>query len=444
LRSTSFFRDADAFEFLGRAVIPQIFANKGVLDAVRVWSVGCATGEEAYSLAILLAEHAAHLAECPRLQIFATDINQRAIAAARKGRYPATIAVDVGPERLRRFFIHEGDHYQVKKELRQMVLFAPHNLLCEPSFSRLDFISCRNLLVYFSRDMQERALRLFHFSIRPGGFLSVGALESAEMTSLLFSATDEKSGVYRRQGSSAAHPEVRLLAADWLAIARDLVHAIPGNPGETLNEELNQELRLINEEWQSTAEELESGREELRSVNDELTRVNRGYNNKIEELGRVNGDLLNLTGANDIATIFLDRTLRINRFTPRAQKLFNITANDLRRSIGDFTCQLDYPNLAADAEQVLRELQTIEREVPTDDGSWYLARLTPYRSVDDRIDGVVVTFIDVTNRRLAEDALRQADRNKDQFLAALSHELRNPLAAILSSVRVAATKRQPS
>ena len=592
-RGTNFFRDPDSFEFLRQSVIPKIFAGKGVHDAVRIWSVGCATGEEVYSLAMLLMEYASRLAERPNLRIFATDIDQGAIAEARNGCYPAAIALDVPPEHLRRFFVQNGDHYQIRKELRDIVVFASHNVLLDPSFFRLDLISCRNLLAHFSQDAEERTLKVFHVSLRADGFLFLGGSESAGVAPLLFSAIDEKWRVYRRQWCSAVHSDV---GGDWLAGTRERVsttrtnvpslselhHAVidqiapssilinedfdilhisahagrflrfaggapthnllrlvdpplrselhaallaakmrpldrlahnrqfrlelEGKPRlvslsvrpviqgpqmargcflvvlddccdpdvaalasapptesttresglevvrqledklqgteeqllltveryETSTEELrcsNEELQAINEELHSTAEELESSREELQSVNDE-------YREKIEELGRANSDLLNLMGSTDIGTIFLDRTLRIKRYTPSAQKLFNITQADLQRPLGHFTHQLDYPTLAADAEQVLYEFRTIEREVHSTDGCWYLARLLPYRLVDNQVDGVVVTFIDVTNRRLAEEALRQADRNKNQFLAALSHELRNPLAAILAGVEL--------
>ncbi|MBV8359940.1 MAG: chemotaxis protein, partial [Deltaproteobacteria bacterium] len=195
---TNFFRDAEAFEALEKEAIPQLFEDKGPNDQVRLWSVGCATGEEAYSLAILLAEYAARLSQSPKLQVFATDIDERAIMQAREGRYPDTIALDVSPTRLNQFFIREGNHYQVKKQLRELILFAPHNVLRDPPFSKLDLVSCRNLLIYLNREMQERVLQIFHFAIRPDGFLFLGASESAENLPSLFAPTDKKHRQYRR------------------------------------------------------------------------------------------------------------------------------------------------------------------------------------------------------------------------------------------------------
>lgn len=166
---TNFFRDREAFETLRQEVVPKLFAGKGPNDQVRVWVVGCATGEEAYSLAILLCEQAARRSEAPKIQIFATDIDDKAIAEARDCRYPQSIALDVSPERLRQFFTKEGDNYRVKKEVRELILFAPHNVLRDPSFSKLDLVSCRNLLIYLNREMQDRALATFHFALNPGG-----------------------------------------------------------------------------------------------------------------------------------------------------------------------------------------------------------------------------------------------------------------------------------
>ena len=177
---TNFFRDNDAYKSLEQQVVPQIFADNTLAEQVRVWVAGCATGEEAYSVAILLHEHAARLADPPKIQIFATDIDADALATARDCRYNEIIAADLSPERLRRFFVKEGQNYIVKKELRDSILFAPHNLLRDPPFSRIDLISCRNLLIYFNRNAQDVLLGVLHFVLRHGGFLFLGGSESAE------------------------------------------------------------------------------------------------------------------------------------------------------------------------------------------------------------------------------------------------------------------------
>jgi two-component system CheB/CheR fusion protein len=172
---TNFFRDPEAFQALERDVIPRLFDNKTGIDQVRVWVTGCATGEEAYSIAILLCEFASRLTDPPKLQVFATDIDEGSIARARQATYPDTIVADVSPERLRRFFVKENGHYRVKKDVREIALFAPHNILRDPPFSKLDLITCRNLLIYLTREIQERVLEIFHFALHPSGFLFLGS-----------------------------------------------------------------------------------------------------------------------------------------------------------------------------------------------------------------------------------------------------------------------------
>jgi two-component system CheB/CheR fusion protein len=569
---TNFFRDRDAFAALEQEVVPKLFEGKAANDVVRVWAIGCATGEEAYSIAILLCEYAARLAHPPRIQIFATDIDESAIADARECRYPHTIALDVSPERLRQFFIKAGDEYRVKKELRELILFAAHNVLRDPPFSKLDLVTCRNLLIYLNRDMQERVLSTCHFALSPDRYLFLGSSESAEGAPSLFLATDKKHRLYTRRAIIApiqampnpsrgdwnmrspemrnagaakitsygelhqrvveqmappsclinedydivhmsehtgrylrfrggepsrnlleiAHPEMRLdlrallLAAkarnndaDTTAESRRLCLEIEGKecvvdvsvrrvgatpamatgfflvifdestaavaPGadqrgedgaglelvsqledelqqtrdqlhltieqyETSNEELkasNEELQAINEELRSTTEELETSKEELQSLNEELTTVNQELREKIEELGRVNSDLQNLMSSTDIGTIFLDRGLQIKRYTARAQQLFNITPLDIGRPLEHFTHKLDYQALTRDAEAVLQTLQSRDREVHSSDDRWYLARLLPYRTLEDKIDGVVLNFVDITEHKHAEELRRQ-------------------------------------
>ena len=193
---TSFFRDPETFDYLEREIIPRLFANKKSGDQVRVWSVGCATGEEAYSLAMLLSEHAATLSDPPDLQVFATDIDERAIKKARDCYYPASISLDVSPGRLRSFFHRDDDRYQIHKSLREMILFAHHNILRDPPFSRIDLVSCRNLLIYLDRQVQQRVLGLLHFVLRPTGCLLLGSSESADMVSDLFAPADKKHRIY--------------------------------------------------------------------------------------------------------------------------------------------------------------------------------------------------------------------------------------------------------
>jgi two-component system CheB/CheR fusion protein len=568
---TNFFRDPEGFKVLQRLVVPRLFEGKKSGEQVRVWVVGCATGEEAYSLAILLSEHLAHLDDPPQVQVFASDIDNEALAEARAHVYPETIAADVSPERLRHFFIKEGNHYRVKKELREMVLFAYHNILRDPPFSRIDLITCRNLLIYLNRETQDRVLETFHFALRAEGYLFLGSSESAENLPSLYGAVDKKQRIYERRGVAvhppplpsvprvtdwrpqelhragpsgeglppfgelhhqlveryappsvlvneedeivhlsehagrylrfvggepsrnlfkAIHPDLRLDVRAALFSARQQAGAVesrrlrieldgeprmvrlrvqrvaPPDAGgghflvffeesseaesatgpsgnteaaasptaplaeitrqlegelqttrnqlrstieqyETSTEELrasNEELQAINEELRSATEELETSKEELQSVNEELITVNHELKQKVEEVSRANSDLQNLMGSTDIATIFLDRELRIMRFTPRAQQLFNIIPTDVGRPLQHLTHKLDYADLAAEAQQVLQSLHSKEREVRDDKGRRYIARLLPYRTLEDRIDGIVATFIDVTELKQAEEA----------------------------------------
>ena len=572
---TSFFRDPETFAYLEREIIPRLFANKQSGDQVRVWSIGSATGEEAYSLAMLLSEHAATLSDPPDLQVFATDIDESAIKKARDCYYPSSITLDVSPERLRSFFHRDGDGYQIHKSLRDMVLFAHHNILRDPPFSRIDLISCRNLLIYLDRQVQQRVLSLLHFVLMPAGCLLLGSSESADMVSDLFTLADKKQRIYFRSSevkqlptpvvqrvSSAnpgfsspgypalasprligelhyeaveeiappsvlisenyevlhasahacrylrlgagapalnllnlVHPALRLelralllearlpsnnestmvrqvnletegrlrtlilrvrqiskprlnrnlylVIFDEQAPAAETVTA-PSPPSarhdgivrqieeelertreglrlvveqnETSTEELrasNEELQAINEELRSATEELETSKEELQSVNEELTTVNQEYREKLDEVSRTNADLRNLMASTDIGTIFLNRDLEIKFYTPRAQQLFNITASDLGRPLDHFTSRLDYAALHADANNVLLTLQSTEHQVRSKEGKWYLARLVPYRTMEDRIDGLVMTFVDITSTREHEQQLREQSKVLD-------------------------------
>ena len=567
---TNFFRDAEAFHAL-ETLLPSLFASKGPDDYLRVWVAGCATGEEAYSVAILLAEYAAKLEQPPVIQLFATDIDEAAIMTAREGFYRSNIAVDVIPERLRRYFSEEQGGYRIKKEIRDRVLFASHNLLRDPPFSRLDLVTCRNVLIYLDRVVQERLIELFHFVLRPDGGLVLGSSESADSWPGLFTVVDKRYRIYTRRSverlismlpplSSIAptlpragftermapphaisfgelhqrllelygppslvvneayeivhlssqvgrflrlgggepshnllkivHPDLRremrtlLFRATQKGLAGEVHHVrmlsdgqpilvnltvrpvngpdqtqgfllvlfeavgvsaetdSPVSPDEAaeplarqLDEELqrlreqlrltieqfetsteelkasNEELQAMNEELRSATEELETSKEELQAVNEELTTVNQELKNKVDELSRVNADLQNLMASTDIGTIFLDRELRVKRYTPRVQEVFNLIATDINRPLAHVTHHLGYHELLADAARVIDRLTVIEREVQHLDGRWFLTRLLPYRTSEDRINGVVLTFVDITKRKLAEESL-QASKNQ--------------------------------
>ncbi len=582
---TNFFRDRDSFEVL-QEHIPNLFKGKRQSDIIRVWVPACATGEEAYSLAMLLLEHARKLEISPAIQIFGCDLDDEAIQTARAGIYPETISADVSEERLNRFFVKELRGYRVRREVREMLLFAVHDLLKDAPFSRLDFISCRNLLIYLNRDAQTRALDIFHFALRPDGYLFLGSSESVEEGNPQFKVLDKKHRIYTHRivtrvgfpvpigpsfllrtiaaskpasnspvapDASFAHdptlpfkqpvpisfanlhfklieemapPSVLInqeheimhvseKAGDFLKVAggepttnllkivnpglrielraalfravetkepvevcgvaaeiqgarRQVDMAIrpahdvsPGfflvvfnireaNPAqaanptkkqeplehepvvqhlersleqvkehlrdtveqyEASNEELkasNEELQAMNEELRSATEELETSREELQSINEELTTVNHELKSKVDELGQANSLLHNLMGSTAIATLFLDREQRIMRFTPSAAPIFNLISGDLGRPLGHLQHRLIYSQLSEDAANVLANLIPVEREVRDIDGHWFLARLLPYRTVEDRIAGVVLTLVDISATKRAEEALGQS------------------------------------
>jgi two-component system CheB/CheR fusion protein len=570
---TSFFRDKEAFETLELRVIPQLFQGKAHDHPIRVWVPGCATGEEAYTISMLLLEQASRHDIRPTIQVFGTDLDTKALATAREGQYPAAIEADVSEDRLRRFFIREGNHYRVRQELRDLVLFASHSLLKDPPFSRIDLIACRNLLIYLDRELQEMACNTFHYALNPNGFLLLGASETADNPAGLFRIFDRKTRIYQSSvGPGDFHLLPRLLGAagtphehiaypirpatptrllseaishrqaiekvappsilvdrshkvlhmsdnagrylqpaggpltgDVVDLVRpelrfelrsSLHRVFEGSPStlslpipvqfngsphrvliqvkladneddtkvgnavvlfiegeaierdaeltldrardsseavnrlreelaqtqarlrttreesESANEELraaNEELQSINEEYRSTSEELETSKEELQSINEELQTVNSELKLKLEAVSRAHSDLQNLMAATDFGTLFLDSGLRIKRFTRPVTDLFNITASDDGRPIADFSHRLEYENLIRDAQDVLANFVPIRHELRSRDDRWYEVRLRPYRTVDDKIDGVVLTFVDMTERRHVEQALRESE-----------------------------------
>ena len=588
---TMFFRDTSTFEKLASLIIPCLFEGRGAGDPIRVWVPGCATGEEAYSIAILLLEEAARREIRSEIQVFASDLDESALAVAREGRYPAAVEADMTEDRLRKFFTREGDQLRVTRELRDIVLFAKHSLLKDPPFSRVDLISCRNLLIYLDRELQQHVCATFHFALKSPGYLFLGSSESADNPVGMFRVIDREARLYQRMSISS---EVRLTprtevmalghqplpprttatsrAPAEVAVHRDALerlappsvivdelhrvvhlseHAgrylqpsggtltndiaelareelrfdiraalhrafahneaslngpigvrfngaarrvylqtkpLESEPsrsaiifffeGEALseaalaptkieeqgsteqirqllqelqfselqlrasreeyegaNEELraaNEELQSVNEEYRSTAEELETSKEELQSINEELQTVNSELKTKLESISRAHSDVQNLMAATDVGILFLDPQLRINRFTPRISELFNIVTGDEGRSITDFTHRLDYDDLAGDARKVLRDLASTEREVHGKDGSWHLTRLKPYRTVQDKIDGVVVTFVDISERRRAEDALIESESRMRILVGELQHRTRNLIGVVMA------------
>jgi two-component system CheB/CheR fusion protein len=574
IRVTNFFRDSQSFDLIRKKVLSQLLKGHPADVPVRVWVPGCSTGEEAYSLAIIFHEYLQKNHEKHKVQIFATDIDGSAIEVARIGMYSETITVDVSPERLARYFIKKGNMYKIKDEIREMVVFALQNVIKDPPFSKLDMISCRNLLIYLGAELQKKVLPLFRYALNTDGILFLGSSETIGDRTDLFSSVDKKWKIFRarkldpkgvaamdlhplappypagkvgapalkkpgeisigdlasqillemftppcvivndkgdilyfhgrtgkflepapgkammnviemaREGlrqdlrtsirraattkdsltveglqvrSNGGFQNVNLtvsyihkpeyLEGLLMVVFQPLPQAKGAKPAEhrikasyrtdektaeleyelkstkerlqttieeleTSNEELksaNEELQSANEELQSTNEELETSKEELQSVNEELVTVNAELETKIDELTLVNNDMTNLLTSTQIATIFLDNNLRIKRFTPTMTRVINLIQSDVGRPIGDIVSKLEYPDLSEDATEVIRTLSTVEKVVLSRNGHWFLTRIMPYRTTSNVIDGVVITFIDITDQhRIKEETFRLA------------------------------------
>lgn len=571
---TNFFRDSDAFEALKSKVVPAIFQGRPKERAVRIWIPGCATGEEAYSIAIMVRDYMEQHGLEHDVQIFATDIDVDAIEAARQGLYPDSIAVDVPPKYLKRYFVHKDSVLQVEQSVREMMVFATQSITKDPPFSRLDLISCRNVLIYMGSELQKRVLPLFHYALTPGGFLFLGHSESLGESAEVFGVIDRKWKIFQSKGGvspsltrsgfppphvdldidgyqhfglsqagrrptyrdltenlllrdhtpaavlvdensnilfihgstgeflepargeaslnllAMARPGIKLDVTSALRKARtqkkdvfaegirigderkpqllDMhVKAITDPPSlrglfmvlfalrtvidkpsdtrsniitvsgagkeriqelehelaatqehlqttieelETSNEELtstNEELQSSNEELQSTNEELETSKEELQSVNEELMTVNSELETKVQQLSHANNDMSNLLSATEIGTLFLDLGLNIMRFTPSVTAVIKLIQSDLGRPLSDIAYRLGGVDLVERASQVLDSLRPYEHEVETGDGHYYLLRILPYRTTRNVIEGVVVTFVDVSRQRRAEHLFEQ-------------------------------------
>jgi two-component system CheB/CheR fusion protein len=570
---TSFFRDPEAFETLRKSVLPGILAGKPEGWVFRAWVAGCATGEEAYSLAILLRELMDERHVDFKIQIYATDLDDDAIAVARAATFPQSIVQDVTPERLRRFFVKEDAGFRVKKEIREMVVFAIQDLIKDPPFTRLDLLSCRNLMIYLEPELQDRLIKSFHYGLRPGGVLFLSPSEGIGHDTDLFKPIDRKwklfrvvpsagpirtgiAGVPRRAEAvdpadgdaprrrakkpdlaeftsrtlarSFAPPSVvtdlegnilyvhgdtgrylrpapghatlnvielarpglqaelrvafhRVVAGDAqgpsrtaflkldgrlqqvllglrpmegeeggrglllvsfqdvpskptapratgklatgraepgkvagleraLASARDLLRTTVEEQQAATEEQksMNEELQSTNEELQSTNEELETSKEELQSVNEELVTVNAELEAKIEQLAGMQSDMRNLLDNVNVGTIFLDTNMAVRRFTREATKIFRLVPTDLGRPLTDIKSDLEGVDLPLAARGVLDTLLPWEREVRSAGGGSYLVRVQPYRTLENVIDGAVMTFTDITARATAELAVQEA------------------------------------
>lgn len=571
---TKFFRDKEVCSVIKKKVIPHLFEHRDAEHPIRVWVAGCATGEEAYTIAILLAEYMDMIKRHFKIQIFATDIDPDTINFARAGIYPESIVADI-PRELLKFFICRKDYtYIVDKRIREMVIFASHNLIKDPPFSKLDLISCRNLLIYLEPVLQKKLIPLFHYILNPDGFLILGNSETIGEFTHLFSTVDKKYRIFQRKGIPSKRevnvstaqltgnigklhkseefmktkeisisevtkkflleaycpscvvinerfdivyfqghtdkylePPVGEPSLNILKMAREdlrlelrsaiykvirqktpVVHkglrittdgkllminlvvrpflepkslhgmmlvmfeestpslspplpvtgekeeagqaAVTDRRIKELEDELNstkeslrnviEELEIsnekfktanemiqtVNEELQSANEELETSKEELQSINEELIAVNKRLQNNVEELSRANNDINNMLSSADIGTIFLDKNLCIKRYTPAITRIINLIESDIGRSIRQISTKINGENLVENTENVLATLLPYEREVLTRENKWYLIRILPYRTENNMVDGAVITFVDITEFKHAQEDIR--------------------------------------
>jgi two-component system CheB/CheR fusion protein len=590
---TRFFREPESFEALARDVLPRLIQGRKPDNPVRMWVAGCATGEEAYSLAITLWEVAGDAAPELNVQIFGTDVSETAIEFARQGLYPVGVAEDIPSERLRRFFTKVDGGYRINKAIRDRCVFARQDLTRDPPFSKLDLVLCRNVLIYMDTALQKKLVPIFHYALRSEGYLVLGHAETVGTQGDLFALVDKKHKVYRKKPADPllampvpayslprtpslpapppeGRPDPRLVqneanrvlldrfsppgvlvdenleivqfrgrtgpflepppgdaTLNLLKLAREgLLHALRSavqsarksrkpvrreglrlrsnggwtevdlevvplagghNPHylvlfeprerrarrarpspapepprsrsgsaaraeqelastreylqsiiqevEAANEELqsaNEEILSSNEELQSTNEELDTAKEELQSTNEELNTLNDELHARNEELTRVNSDLVNLLGSVQIAVVIVSSELRIRRFTPVAEKLFNLIPADVGRPINQVRPSIDCPQLGELILEVIDRVSPVEREVLDQDGRWYSLRIRPYKGLENRIEGAVLALVDIDAAKRHEIEIQEARRHAEAIVAAVAQ----PLAVLDASFRV--------
>lgn len=579
---TSFFRDASVWEKLGESILPEIIKELPNGHVLRAWVTACSTGEEAYTLAIVMKEAFEKTDPTKNLtfQIFATDLDNDAIEKARRGIFSSSIAIDVSPERINKYFTPQEDEYRINPSIREMLVFAPHDIIKDPPFTKLDILTCRNMLIYMEAPLQKKLIALFNYSLNPKGILVLGSAETLGRNNSGFDIIDSRLKIFKRNPIAVSHEltdfpssfsrnkftmtemkkspktvdNIQTIAdqillqrfapasvlvndkgdilyitgktgkylepvagkANWNihAMARDglkyellsafhkstqtfepitiknlkiVANEIPtsvnitiqrfDNPDslkgmimivftevlsaietniidsntskqyatskqkkleaalkqsndllqstreemQTSQEELkstNEELQSTNEELQSTNEELTTSKEEMQSLNEELQTVNAELQSKLSEFEQANNDMKNLLNSTEIATLFLDKELNIRRYTDPVTKIFKLRTTDTGRPFTDLVTELDYPEMGIHVHQVIKNLTSIQNTIPTRDGKWFYVRIMPYRTLDDRIDGIVITFTDITAAKQAEETLASENRYRRLFESA--------------------------
>ena len=602
IQVTEFFRDPEGFEALERSVFPSLLKERAADEPIRIWVPGCATGEEAYSIVICLLELFREQNRTLPIQLFATDLSATAIARARAGTFPASLEHEISPERLQRFFVKTDGRYRISKAIRDACVFAQQDVTRDPPFSRLDLISCCNMLIYLGATLQERLIPTFHYALKPTGFLRLGPSESVGRFTNLFSTVDKKHKIYARKGGPSGQPGFGRTARDPIAVSagglpeaggaaagieREVdrlilgryapagvvvngdmeivqfrgqtgpyLEATPGaaslnlfkmaregltsalrqavrraatsggpvkaeglrvkanegirevglevipigteegkqsrhhlilffekgargpapvparerGPGRRtagapraarLTRELadaHQHLRAVseeheaaveelraateeaqssNEELQSTNEELETSKEELQATNEELTTVNEELNHRNLELSQVSSDLTNLLASTRVPILMVGHDLRVRRMTPVAERVLNVAPGDIGRPLGELRLSVDVPQLEALLREVMETLAVQEREVEARDGRWYSVRVRPYRTGDNKIDGAVISFVDIDALKRGYERAKEA-RDQAQAIFAM---VRDPLVILDADLRVVTANR---
>lgn len=593
---TSFFRDPEAFKHFENEIKSEVLDKKVDGEKVRIWVPGCATGEEVYSIAIILQEYVDETEKHLEIQLFGTDIDEEAINIARSATYPSTIVDNVSQERLHKFFTKTKGSYRVKKNIREMAIFAPHDVLINPPFSKLDIISCRNVLIYMNKDAQKKILSAFTYALKSGGILFLGPSESISNFVESFKTLDNKWKIFKSKKSNY-HPPGDFIKFPYVKLPQDYgeigdlevlekndvditknvekllieeyapptaivnkegrVIFIQGRVGkylepsegvaslnivdmaregikfelnsaineailknkevsfknldvktngsyqtidlivkpinepkliegllmvtfkditliskdekegmlkgapkkdiriaeleeelrvtkerlhttieelETSNEELksaNEELQSMNEELQSTNEELETSKEELQSLNEELLTVNTELQNKVDQLSEVNDDMNNLLNSIEFPTIFVDKDLKIKRYTKEATSLINLIQTDIGRPLKDIVSNVEYEDMIKDIKEVMDRVIFKEKEVSSKDGKYYLARIIPYKTTENIIDGAVLTFIDITKQKEVESLASQLN-----YINAIVDTVREPLVVLEDNMKI--------